>query len=99
MKKIILISVLLCMMLIQSFAQTGQERWAQIVDSVRAGYLTSKDSVRVDYLIELCESLENTFAYNSPQFYTKGDTTIKYASMAGKSNQVGLQIWDQQGFD
>ncbi len=70
------------MILNQSFAQGGQKRWDQIVDSVRAGYLNSKDSVRVDYLIELCESLEYSFGYNTPQFWTKGDTAIKYASMA-----------------
>ncbi|HLO83118.1 MAG TPA: histidine kinase [Chitinophagaceae bacterium] len=82
MKKIILIAGLLCIFLNQSFAQSGQKRWDQIVDSVRAGYLNAKDSARVDYLIELCESLEFSFPYNAPQFYTKGDTTVKYASMA-----------------
>jgi hypothetical protein len=82
MKKIILITCLLGMLLNQSFAQSIPNPWLHIADSLRGEYLNAKDSIRVDYLIEFCDALESSFGYNTPQFWTKGDSTIKYAGMA-----------------
>jgi Histidine kinase len=79
MRKYILLLFFFGLSVPHSFGQVPNQR---PMDSLRNLYPTLRDSARVNCLNDLCNAILFGYGYNSPGFITRGDSIIKYATLA-----------------
>jgi tetratricopeptide (TPR) repeat protein len=79
MKKYILLLFFFGLSAPHSFGQVPSQR---PMDSLRNLIPTLRDSAKVNCLNDLCNAITFGYGYNSPGFKTRGDSIIKYATIA-----------------